>query len=324
MPEHSDPPGEDAATEGQAAIASAAAAGVGTAAVPELSPAACAARLAELFPAVFSPGAAKPLKLRIQADIQERAPLTFTRKALSGFLHRHTTSTAYLRALVNSPQRIDLDGTPAGEVANEHREAASAELQRRRALHDERRATERNAQREAQRSAQREAARAEQSRQGAIGDGSAISPTQVIVSTDKRGTEVRAAPRPARHAQRAAHAAPRSERQPQRAVPTPTPTPTPTPAAAAAEPARRAPSVQDDSRREHQALLRAYESSTLTRRNFCALKGLTEAQLEAMLAQARADTTATAPAPAPAPAPASKPTPATNSPRGPMRDRSRT
>ncbi|MEQ1806460.1 MAG: ProQ/FinO family protein, partial [Burkholderiaceae bacterium] len=136
MLEHSDPPGADVAIEAQADVAPLDAVGSAPAAVvapvPELSPAACAARLAELFPAVFSPGAPQPLKLRIQADIQERAPGVFSRKTLSGFLHRHTTSTAYLRALVNAPQRIDLDGAPAGEVAGEHREAATAELQRRR------------------------------------------------------------------------------------------------------------------------------------------------------------------------------------------------
>ena len=175
--------------------------------VPELSPAACAARLAELFPAVFAPGSPKPLKLRIQADLQQRAPGVFTRKALSGFLHRHTTSSAYLRALVNAPKRIDLDGLAAGEVAAEHREAAIAELQRRRDLHDARRTAERDAQ---------------------------------------------------RAAERAAH-----------------------------DEARRARMQQDEQRRERQALLRAFEASTLTRRNFCALKGLTETELDAMLAMAR-------------------------------------
>ena len=42
-----------------------------------LSPAACALELKQRFPALFS-GAAKPLKLRIQVDIQERAPGVFT------------------------------------------------------------------------------------------------------------------------------------------------------------------------------------------------------------------------------------------------------
>ncbi len=185
-------------------------------AVPELSPAACAARLAELFPAVFTPGAPKPLKLRIQADIQQRAPGVFTRKVLSAFLHRHTTSNAYIKALLNSPQRFDLDGQPAGEVTAEHREAASAEMQRRRSLHEARRVAER----EAQRSAEREAHRAER---------------------------------------------------------------------AAYEAAQRARAADDEQRRERQALLRAYEASTLSRSNFCALKGVSEAQLDAVLAQARQD-----------------------------------
>jgi ProP effector len=179
-------------------------------AVADLSPAACAARLSELFPAVFTLGAARPLKLRIQADIQQRAPGIFSKKSLSIFLHRHTTSTAYLRALVGSPQRVDLNGAPAGDVADEHRQAATTELERRRALHEERRAAERDAQRkmhEAQRKAFDET--------------------------------------------------------------------------------RRQHAADDDARRERSALLQAFEATTLTQSNFCALKGLSEAELDAALAQAR-------------------------------------
>ncbi len=51
--------------------------------------------------------------------------------------------------------------------------------------------------------------------------------------------------------------------------------------------ARRAQAAQEQARRESDGLLRAYESSTLTRANFCALKGIAEADLEALLAQAR-------------------------------------
>ena len=172
-------------------------------AVPELSPAACAARLAELFPALFATSAPQPLKLRIQADIQQRAPGIFTKKSLSIFLHRHTTNTAYLRAVANAPQRIDLDGQPAGDIADEHRQAAVAELERRRAMHEARR----DAEREAQRTANDEA--------------------------------------------------------------------------------RRARAVEEEQRREASGLLRAFETTTLTRANFCALKGLTEAQLDTLLTQAR-------------------------------------
>jgi sRNA-binding protein len=171
-------------------------------AIPEMSPAACAARLAALFPALFK-GPPKPLKLRIQADIQQRAPGLFTRRTLSAFLHRHTTTTAYLIALSQAKARIDLDGAPAGELADEHREAAVAELVRRRAMHEERRAAE---------NAARRAAEA-QTRQ--------------------------------------AHAA------------------------------------ADQARRERTLLLRAFETSTLTRANFCALKRIDEAELDTLLATAR-------------------------------------
>lgn len=234
MLEHSSPPDADPASAGPSQVDAGAesvtldvAGAVQAAAAPaavELSPAASAARLAELFPAVFSPGVPKPLKLRIQGDLQLRAPGVFTRKALSAFLHRHTSSTAYLRTLVNSPHRFDLDGAPAGEVAAEHRDAAAAELQRRRELHEARRKAERDAQREAQRQAER--------------------------------------------AERAGRAA--------------------------QDDARRARAAEDEQRRQRQALLRAFEASTLSRSNFCALKGLTESELDAWLAQARQE-----PVPAP-------------------------
>lgn len=201
----------------------------------DLSPAACAARLAELFPAVFTPGAPRPLKLRIQADLQQRAPGVFTRKALSAFLHRHTTSTAYLRALADAAERIDLDGVPAGPVNDEHRQAAAAELQRRRALHDERRAAQRDAQRKAH---------------------------------DERRSGEREAERKAHEARRVHEAEARRVQESE---------------------ARRAREADGAAFGERAALLRAYETSTLTRANFCALKGIAETELEAALVQARQD-----------------------------------
>ena len=173
-------------------------------AVPELSPAACGARLAALFPALFAQRA-QPLKLRIQADIQHRAPGIFTRKTLSAFLHRHTTTNAYLMSLTQAPQRVDLDGAAAGEISEEHRQAAVQELARRRGLFEERRAAEQAARR------------------------------------------------------------------------------------AAENQARQAHAAQDQARRDRAALLRAFETSTLTRANFCALKGLAEADLDDQLVQARAE-----------------------------------
>jgi len=172
----------------------------------ELSPAACAARLAELFPALFGAGRALPIKLRIQADIQQRAPGIFTRKSLSPFLHRYTTSTAYLKALVHAPHRFDLDGAPAGDIDDVHRQAAAAELERRRSLFDARRAAERAAANEARRRAEAET--------------------------------------------------------------------------------RQQLAAEETARRDRAALLRAYESSTLTRANFCVLKGIAEADLDGQLHQA--------------------------------------
>ena len=108
---------------------------------PELTPAECAQRLKALFPALFA-GAPKPLKLRIQTDLQQRAPGQFTRRVLSAFLHRHTGSTGYLLAITRLGQRFDLDGLAVEPVSAEHRETAQAELTRRRGNQDARRALE--------------------------------------------------------------------------------------------------------------------------------------------------------------------------------------
>jgi len=151
---------------------------------PEPSVAEVTAKLKALFPALFA-GGAKPFKLKIQADIQARAPGEFSKAALSAFFRRHTGSTSYLIALTRAPHRFDLDGQPAGEIAEEHKQAAIAELARRRAN--------------------------QQSRQ----------------------------------------------------------------------------QVEDEQRHNRATLLRDYERTTLTRANFCALKGLPEAELDGILAIAR-------------------------------------
>ncbi|MDQ6680784.1 MAG: ProQ/FinO family protein [Pseudomonadota bacterium] len=100
-----------------------------------------APKLKQLFPALFV-GAPKPLKLRIQVDIQQRAPGAFTKPALSAFFRRYTGSTSYLQAVAHGKQRFDLDGQPAGDIADEHRKVASDELARRRAAQESRRALE--------------------------------------------------------------------------------------------------------------------------------------------------------------------------------------
>jgi ProP effector len=104
-----------------------------------LSPEVCAQMLKQRFPALFG-GAPKPLKLRIQADIRERAPGVFSKAVLSAFLRRHTGRTAYLIALTRATHRFDLDGAPADEISDEHRQAARDELARRRALSESREA----------------------------------------------------------------------------------------------------------------------------------------------------------------------------------------
>ena len=132
----STPPQEDPATDGHAAPASPPASATAQAAAP-LSPQECAAELKRRFPALFA-GAPKPVKLRIHADIQERAPGEFSRQVLSGFLRRHTGATSYLIALTRATQRFDLDGQPAGELSEEHKQVAAEELKRRRALREDR------------------------------------------------------------------------------------------------------------------------------------------------------------------------------------------
>lgn len=158
--------------------------------------AACAEQLKAMFPALFA-GAPKPVKLRIQADIQERAPGQFSKQQLSSFLRRHTGSTAYLNAVLKSTHRYDLDGKEAGEISAEHKQVARDELNRRRTKHQERLAQE------------------------------------------------------------------------------------------------------EASRRQRFELLRAFETTTLTRANFCALKGLAEEQLDGLLAQAREEAKAWAARPRP-------------------------
>jgi ProP effector len=92
----------------------------------------CGPQLKKLYPALFS-NPPKPLKLRIQADIQARSPGEFTKAQLSAFLRRYTGSHAYLNALVKATHRYDLDGVQGDELSDEHRAAATEELARRRA-----------------------------------------------------------------------------------------------------------------------------------------------------------------------------------------------
>ena len=133
------PPNAPDGVDAAAATTPEAAATAPASPVPALSPAACATQLKQLFPALFG-GPAKPLKLRIQADIQERAPGLFSKQLLSAVLRRHTGAHSYLVALTQATHRFDLDGAPAGELSAEHRQAAIDELAQRRSNQTARRA----------------------------------------------------------------------------------------------------------------------------------------------------------------------------------------
>ena len=136
-----EPATESARTPADEQAAESASAPAAAPAVLPLNPTDCAVQLKQRFPALFT-GAPKPLKLRIQVDIQERAPGVFTKQALSAFFRRYTGSTAYLIAVSRAKQRFDLDGQPNGELSDEHRQVALDELARRRTNNESRAALE--------------------------------------------------------------------------------------------------------------------------------------------------------------------------------------
>ncbi|MFY8086728.1 MAG: ProQ/FINO family protein [Rubrivivax sp.] len=296
-----------------------------------LSPAQTAQRLAELCPALFGPEP-KPIKLKIQADLQQRAPGVFQRRSLSWFLSRHTTTNAYLKALLQHSTRFDLDGQPAGEISAEHRQAAEEELARRRAIAQ--------AKRQAARAPQGpgRGARQPQGPQAADAVQPGDTPAHANPATgtpapapgsvaeaagarraggspqgrgqppgerrergprrDGRGPSAQAPEQrpPRRPDHRPAHAQAQGQgrqgppqhrhdanrqRAPQAAQGPHHDNPSRAPAA-------QAPAVpQDPAQRDRWQLLRAWESTSLSKSNFCALKRLTEADFDAQIAQAR-------------------------------------
>ena len=278
---------------------------------PDLSPAATGARLAELFPALFvgpdGKGTWKPIKLRIHADIQARAPGQFSKRTLGIFFSRYTTTTPYLKALAApGAQRCDLDGQPAGEIAEEHRSAAAAEVARRQAIAAERRAAFRPPRREAAPAVEGDAP-PEVAREGQAPD---RRPELQPESRPERRPDHRPTARPA---QRPQEAGPRSGR-PHRPGPDTPPSPHAEHPARPARPPRdadRAPRAAqpqhsqrtqpvqrpepatalpaDPAQRERAVLLRSFEASPLSKANFCALKGIAETALDAALAQAQAE-----------------------------------
>jgi ProP effector len=274
-----DTPSPEARTDDDAAAA--APAPSTAAAHAAVSPAECGARLAALFPALFiapgAPGPVKPIKLRIHTDIQARAPGEFSKRVLGIFFSRYTTTHAYLKALVApAAQRFDLDGAPIGEIAEEHRAAAVEELARRQAMAAERRAMQ--PPRRAPPPPQRDQAPPTGNTSADPRARAPHAPREQRPPRPRR--DDRDAREPRRDSRPARGAAAHTQRPPRRddALPrssSPEQTPTPLPA--------------DPAQRERAMLLRAFEASTISKANFCALKRMSEADLDALLAQARAE-----------------------------------
>jgi ProP effector len=88
------------------------------------------AHLAEAFPQTFvleKHRLHRPLKVGIAADIRARCPAV-ERRVLSVVLSVYTRRVMYLQSLVAGAVRVDLDGTPAGEVTTRDAEYAAAKL----------------------------------------------------------------------------------------------------------------------------------------------------------------------------------------------------
>lgn len=290
-------------------------AGPAVASRPEPGVADTARLLAQHFPALFGAGVIKPIKLRIQSDINQRAPGVFTKKALSIFLQRYTTATAYLRTLVaEGATRSDLDGQPVGEVAAEHRDAAGLELERRRAIV------------EARKLASREEARASRHDARALRPPRPPAPSQeaAVPQAASQATGEQPATRGTRPLQPGASGRP--DRSPRQSRPSQAPArsrppqpgvqrgpgrpgdsgsgaprrphkPQPERSAARAQnqepvntptlPQTPEQAAQAEARHQRALLLRSFEQSPLSKANFGALKGLSEAALDGLLALAR-------------------------------------
>lgn len=288
----------------------------GSASQPEPSVVDTARLLAKHFPALFGADVVKPIKLRIQADIHQRAPGVFTKKALSAFLQRHTTRTAYLRALVaEGATRIDLDGQPVGEIAAEHRDAAGVELERRRAIVE----AKKHAEREAARASRHDARPLRSPRPPLISPQAQVSHSASQATGERpaarggaRSVQPAASDRPDRFPRPAqsVHASRRSrppepggqrssDRPGESGSGAPQRPHKPPPERKLARATKQEPltvpampmtpeqAAEAEARRQRALLLRSFEQSPLSKANFAALKGLSEAVLDSLLTLAR-------------------------------------
>ena len=83
------------------------------------------ATLAERFPAAFA--LHRPLKVSIHLDLRERAA-AITNAEIAEALKFHCGALAYLLALTEGATRLDLDGSPAGQVTADEAAHAKATI----------------------------------------------------------------------------------------------------------------------------------------------------------------------------------------------------
>jgi len=86
------------------------------------------ALLAEQFPGCFTTEwhlPHRPLKIGIDRDLAERCP-ALDRRERGAVMRCYTSRLMYLQSLVEGAVRIDLDGSPAGEVTAKEAEFAAA------------------------------------------------------------------------------------------------------------------------------------------------------------------------------------------------------
>ncbi|ABV37093.1 ProQ activator of osmoprotectant transporter ProP [Shewanella sediminis HAW-EB3] len=89
------------------------------------------AYLYETFPLCFiAEGETKPLKIGLFQDLAERLAddSKVSKTQLRIALRRYTSSWRYLKGVKAGAQRIDLDGTPCGELEQEHIDHAQSTL----------------------------------------------------------------------------------------------------------------------------------------------------------------------------------------------------
>lgn len=90
-----------------------------------------------------------PLAIGIDKQLFAALP-DLSRKSVRLAMRSHTMSTRYLKEMEKATQRLNLDGTPAGEVTDENRQHATEQLKERfKKQAEQRKATETAAKAEA-------------------------------------------------------------------------------------------------------------------------------------------------------------------------------